>query len=439
MEEAPISLLISIFQGIEFHVLDTQVLLLSLVVFMLIVFSAFISGAEVAFFSLSSREIEEIEKQDKKLTILALLQNPNKLLATILIANNFINVAIIVLSAYVSSIAISFPEDSKLEFFFQVIVITALLVLFGEITPKIFANHNAKRFSLMMAAPVKNIQKLLFPLSYLLVYSTNFIDKRLEQRNKEVSIEELSKALDLTEEQSKEEERRILRSIVEFGNTDVKEIMKSRVDVFAIEQDSIFSEVINKIFSSGFSRIPVYKEQFDNIIGILYIKDLIPFLNENSDFDWISLCRPAYYVPETKMINSLLKEFQLKKNHIAIVVDEYGGTSGIVTLEDVLEEIVGEINDEFDTDDNIYSKLDDYNYIFEGKISLIDFLKIVKGEINYFDKIKGEADSLAGLILESEGRILKIGETCSIPPYLMLIESSDTKKIKRIKVTINES
>jgi gliding motility-associated protein GldE len=410
-----------------------------LIVFILLICSAFISGAEVAFFSLSPSEIEDIEKDKKHLEVLGLLQKPNLLLATILIANNFINIAIVILSAYVTSIAITFPENSSLEFIFQIVIVTSLLVLFGEITPKIYANNNAKKFSLMMVIPLKLLQHLFSPLSYLLVSTTNFIDKRLAQKQKKVSLEEISKALDLTEKESKEQERRILRSIVEFGNTDVKEVMKSRVDVLAIEQHTVFTEVIKKIVSSGFSRIPVYKEQFDNVLGILYIKDLIPFLNKGNEFEWIKLCRPAYYVPETKMINDLLKEFQLKKNHIAIVVDEYGGTSGIVTLEDVLEEIVGEINDEFDADDNIYSKLDDHNYIFEGKISLIDFLKIVKGEVDYFDDIKGESDSLAGLVLEVEGKILTIGEVCNIPPYTMLVESADNRRIKRLKVTIDEN
>jgi len=439
LEEGPISLVLLILQGVELHLFNIQVITSLAIIFILIIFSAFISGSEVAFFSLSPTDIEEIERDKIHIEILQLLQKPNRLLATILIANNFINVAIVILSAFLTSIAIVFPDNSSLEFIFQIVIVTTLLVLFGEITPKVYANNNAKKFSLMMVTPLKVLQKIFFPLSYVLVSTTNFIDKRLEQRQKEVSMEEISKALDLTEKESKEQERRILRSIVEFGNTDVKEIMKSRVDVLAIEQHTTFTNVIKKIISSGFSRIPVYKEQFDNVIGILYIKDLIPFLNENDGFDWIKLCRPAYYVPETKMINALLKEFQLKKNHIAIVVDEYGGTSGIVTLEDVLEEIVGEINDEFDSDDNIYSKLDKHNYIFEGKISLIDFLKIVKGENNYFDEIKGESDSLAGLVLEVKGRILTIGETCKISPYTMLVESADNRKIKRLKVTIDES
>jgi len=439
LEEVPVSILLSIFNEVELHLFDTRVFPCLLIVFILLVCSAFISGAEVAFFSLSPSEIEDIEKDKKHLEVLGLLQKPNLLLATILIANNFINIAIVILSAYVTSIAITFPENSSLEFIFQIVIVTSLLVLFGEITPKIYANNNAKKFSLMMVIPLKLLQHLFSPLSYLLVSTTNFIDKRLAQKQKEVSLEEISKALDLTEKESKEQERRILRSIVEFGNTDVKEVMKSRVDVLAIEQHMVFTEVIKKIVSSGFSRIPVYKEQFDNVLGILYIKDLIPFLNKGDEFEWIKLCRPAYYVPETKMINDLLKEFQLKKNHIAIVVDEYGGTSGIVTLEDVLEEIVGEINDEFDADDNIYSKLDDHNYIFEGKISLIDFLKIVKGEVDYFDDIKGESDSLAGLVLEVEGKILTIGKVCNIPPYTMLIESADNRRIKRLKVTIDEN
>ncbi len=438
MEEVPTSLFLSIFSGVELHLFNVEVLISLLIVLFLIICSAFISGAEVAYFSLSPSELEELEKDKEYNEIFRLLKKPNQLLATILIVNNFINVAIVVLSAYLTTLAITFPVGSPLEFIFQVVIITFLLVLFGEITPKVYANQNAKQFSFRMLKPLLFMQKIFYPLSYLLVTTTNFIDKRLAQKQTAVSVEEISKALDLTERESKEEERRILRSIVEFGNTDVKEVMRSRVDVLAIENATKFTEVLKLIVSSGFSRIPVYKDQFDNVLGILYIKDLIPFLDKGDDFSWQSLCRPPYYVPETKMINDLLKEFQQKKNHIAIVVDEYGGTSGIVTLEDVLEEIVGEINDEFDVDDNIYSKLDDNNYIFEGKISLIDFLKIVKGEIDYFDDIKGESDSLAGLVLEVEGRIPKIGTVCKIKPYTLVVESADLRRIKRLKVTIDE-
>jgi len=439
LEEVPVPIILSIFSGVELHLFNAEVLTSLVVVLVLIICSAFISGAEVAYFSLSASEMDDLEKEKESSLIMDLLKKPNQLLATILIANNFINVAIVVLSAYLTSLAISFPEGSSLEFIFQVVVITILLVLFGEITPKVYANQNAKQFSANMAKPLLFLRKIFYPLSYLLVTTTNFIDKRLAQKQTEVSVEEITKALDITEHASKEEERRILRSIVEFGDTDVKEVMKSRVDVLAIEHKTKFREVLQMIISSGYSRIPVYKDQFDAVLGILYIKDLIPFLDEQDEFDWVKLCRPPYYVPETKMINDLLKEFQVKKNHIAIVVDEYGGTSGIVTLEDVLEEIVGEINDEFDGDENIYSKLDDHNYIFEGKISLIDFLKIVKGENDYFDEVKGESDSLAGLVLELEGRILKIGDVCKIPPYTMVVESADLRRIKRLKVTIDEN
>ena len=437
MEEIPIPVFLSIFSQVELHGFNLGVLTSFFFVLLLIVCSAFISGAEVSYFSLSARELDDLEKENSD--ILNLLKKPNKLLATILIVNNFINVAIVVYSAHLTSLIFTFPEGSSLEFIFQVVIITALLVLFGEIRPKVYANQKAKEFSLNMVRILLFLQKVFSPLSYLLVSFTNFIDKRLAQSHTKVSFEEITKALDITEHESKEDERRILRSIVEFGNTDVKEIMKSRVDVLAIEHKTKFKEVLQLVISSGFSRIPVYKVQFDSVLGILYIKDLIPFLDENDDFDWLKLCRIPYYVPETKMINDLLKEFQLKKNHIAIVVDEYGGTSGIVTLEDVLEEIVGEINDEFDEEENIYSKLDDNSFVFEGKISLNDFLKVVKGEMDYFEEIKGESDSLAGLVLEIEGRILKIGEICRIAPYTFLVESADVRRIKRLKVSIDEN
>ena len=397
--------------------------------------SAFVSASEVAYFSLTSAELEEMDNDNVR----QLLQNPNELLATILIANNFINVAIVVISTYLTSIAIWFPEGSSLEFVFQVVIITGLLLLFGEIMPKVYANNNAVAFSLRTNKVLISLKKAVYPLSYLLLASTNFINKKLVSKQTPISIEEISKALDIIDHENKEEEKRILRSIVEFGNTDVKEIMKSRVAISAIDKKTSFTQVLKIIISSGYSRIPVFEKRIDKIVGILYIKDLIPYLNEKNDFDWVKLCRAPYFIPETKMLNDLLKEFQAKKNHLAIVVDEYGGTSGLVTLEDVLEEIVGEINDEFDVDDNVYSKLDEYNYIFEGKISLNDFLKITKAEIDFFDKIKGEYDTLAGLVLELEGNIPKIGTVYKIPPFTIVVESADLRKIKRLKVTIDEN
>ena len=397
--------------------------------------SAFVSASEVAYFSLTSAELEEMDNDNVR----QLLQNPNELLAAILIANNFINVAIVVISTYLTSIAIWFPEGSSLEFVFQVVIITGLLLLFGEIMPKVYANNNAVAFSLRTNKVLISLKKAVYPLSYLLLASTNFINKKLVSKQTPISIEEISKALDIIDHENKEEEKRILRSIVEFGNTDVKEIMKSRVAISAIDKKTSFTQVLKIIISSGYSRIPVFEKRIDKIVGILYIKDLIPYLNEKNDFDWVKLCRAPYFIPETKMLNDLLKEFQAKKNHLAIVVDEYGGTSGLVTLEDVLEEIVGEINDEFDVDDNVYSKLDEHNYIFEGKISLNDFLKITKAEIDFFDKIKGEYDTLAGLVLELEGNIPKIGTVYKITPFTIVVESADLRKIKRLKVTIDEN
>lgn len=435
MEEVPVNVLLSIFSGIELQPFGVNIFLSLLAIVFLLVSSAFVSASEVAYFSLTSAELEEMDNDNVR----QLLQNPNELLATILITNNFINVAIVVISTYLTSIAIWFPEGSSLEFVFQVVIITGLLLLFGEIMPKVYANNNAVAFSLRTNKVLISLKKAVYPLSYLLLASTNFINKKLVSKQTPISIEEISKALDIIDHENKEEEKRILRSIVEFGNTDVKEIMKSRVAISAIDKKTSFTQVLKIIISSGYSRIPVFEKRIDKIVGILYIKDLIPYLNEKNDFDWVKLCRAPYFIPETKMLNDLLKEFQAKKNHLAIVVDEYGGTSGLVTLEDVLEEIVGEINDEFDVDDNVYSKLDEHNYIFEGKISLNDFLKITKAEIDFFDKIKGEYDTLAGLVLELEGNIPKIGTVYKITPFTIVVESADLRKIKRLKVTIDEN
>ncbi|MEE2700197.1 MAG: gliding motility-associated protein GldE [Bacteroidota bacterium] len=408
---------------------------------MMLFCSAVVSGAEVAYFSLAPNDVESLnnDKSKRAQLTLKLLANPNKLLATILITNNFINIGIIILSTYLTASIFVFQESSILEFFIQIVVITFLLVLFGEITPKVYANRNALWFSKWMSIPLNLFSKICAPVSYLLISSTSFIDKRLKQKKEVVSMNEIAEALELTAEtQQTEEEQKILKSIVEFGNIDVKEIMKSRVDVIAIEQNLQFENLIKLVVDSGFSRIPVFKESFDNVIGLLYIKDLIPYLDELENFKWQDLIRPTYFVPETKMISDLLKEFQDKKIHLAIVVDEYGGTSGIVTLEDILEEIVGEINDEFDDDGNYFSVLDEYNFIFEGKISLNDFLKIVKGEVDYFDDIKGDSDTLAGLILEIKGEIPEKGEIINFTPYTFTIESANKRKINRIKVHIKE-
>ena len=405
-----------------------------LVVLVLIFLSALISGSEVSFFSLSSQNLEYLSEIDerKEKQIRKLLKNPNKLLATILIANNFINVAIIILSSF-----LIFSSESAFQFVIQVIVITFILVLLGEITPKVYAKQNAVSFSKKMTPVIIFFEWIFSPLSSILTSTTSFIDKRLKQKSAHISMEEISQAIELASDGvDHEDEKRILRSIVEFANIDVREIMQPRTDVIALDKNTSYSEVLQLIISSSYSRIPVFEGSFDNIKGVLYIKDLIPYLSSDQ-MDWFSLCHEAMFVPETKKINDLLNEFREKKIHLAIVVDEYGGTSGIVTLEDVLEEIVGEINDEFDDDGHQYSRLDDNTFVFEAKTTLIDFLKIVEWEADYFDNAKGDTETLAGLILEQNGVIPKISEKIKIVPFTFIVESADDRRIKRVKVSID--
>ena len=397
-----------------------------------------ISGSEVAFFSIDAAKLKKEKDLSSISNIKKLLRRPNHLLATILISNNFINVAIIILSTYLTNVLFDYNQSPILSFLIQVIVVTFVLLLIGEVMPKVYANQKTLSFAKKMSSPLILLGSLLKPISQILVSSTSIIEKRFNIKGYKISVDDLSSALDLAGENgTKEEEKRILRSIVEFGNIQVKEIMKSRVDVSALEQNTTFDEVKNLVISSGFSRIPVFKENFDTIVGILYIKDLLPFLN-HKEYKWNDLIRTPFFVPEGKMIDDLMREFQEKKIHLAIVVDEYGGTSGIVTLEDIIEEIIGDINDEFDDDGIKFSRLDNYNYIFEGKTSLNDVLKAIDGEIGFFDQIKGESDTLAGLILEIKGNIPKIGEILKYKHYAFTIESVDKTRVKRIKVTINE-
>ena len=406
--------------------------------FVLLLCSALISGSEVAFFTLNPNKWKEKDMSKSQKIIKKLLHRPNNLLATILITNNFVNVAIIILSSYITASLFNFNNFPILEFIIQVVVVTFLLLLIGEVIPKVFANQNALVFASVMSTPINILSKVLAPISKVLVATTSVIEKRFQNKGYQISVDELSTALDLAgENDTNEEEKRILRSIVEFGNIDVKEIMKSRVDVVAIEEKTDFKDVKELVVSSGYSRIPVYKENFDTILGVLYIKDMLLHIKKEK-FDWMSLVRTPFFIPESKMIDDLLKEFQEKKIHLAIVVDEYGGTSGIVTLEDIIEEIVGEINDEFDDDGIMYSKLDNSNYIFEGKTSLNDVLKTIDGEIDYFDEVKGDADTLAGLILELKGNIPEKGEVLVYEPYTFSIESVDQRRVKRVKISIDE-
>lgn len=437
MDEDPQQTIL-IIQDIVSNGIDLNLFLASISMLFLLFCSAMISGSEVAFFSLDASKWEDEKDSTSEAQIKKMLHKPNHLLATILISNNFINVAIIILSTYMTDSLLDYNKYPILGFIIQVVVVTFALLLIGEVIPKVYANQKTLTFAKRMSGPLTILSALFKPLSQLLVSSTSIIEKRFNAKGYQISVDDLSSALDLAgENDTKEEEKRILRSIVEFGNIQVKEIMKSRVDVTALNQSTTFEEVKKVVISSGYSRIPVYKENFDTVIGVLYIKDLLPFLN-HEDFNWSNLIRTPFFVPEGKMIDDLMREFQEKKIHLAIVVDEYGGTSGVVTLEDIIEEIVGDINDEFDDDGIQFSKLDNSNYIFEGKTSLNDVLKTIDGEIDFFDDIKGESDTLAGLILEMKGNIPENGEELNYEHYLFTVESVDKTRVKRVKITINE-
>ncbi len=411
------------------------------VMLILLFFSAMVSGSEIAFFSLNHHHIEEFRKKQRASdsNILALLERPNQLLATILIANNVINIAIIILSTIVFRAFFEMAMHPVLAFIVHVAMVTFLILLFAEVMPKVYASRHPRQFSAVMATPLLVLRKIFQPLSSLLVKTTRIIDRRMEKKRPNLSMSELSHALEITTyEASTEEDKKLLRGIVRFGNTYVREIMKSRLDVVAIEYNTPFKALINIIQEAGYSRIPVYRDSFDNVEGILYIKDLLPYLEKGDDFQWQNLVRTAFFVPESKRIKDLLKEFQEKKIHLAIVVDEYGGTSGLVTLEDILEEIVGEINDEFDMEEAIYSKLDPNTFVFEGKTLLKDFCKITGVEDNVFNEVKGEADTLAGLILEIKQEIPYRGEKIKYGQFEFEIEGVDKRRIKRIKVKRDE-
>lgn len=410
----------------------------SLTVILLLICSALISGSEVAYFSLGPGELEEIEgNEDKSIYILCnLLERPKRLLATILIANNFINVAIVILSTYLSELLIDQSLSELTQFIIQIVVVTFLLLLLGEVIPKVYANKKPLSLAKFMAQPLYYIRAILTPISSVLVNSTNFIDKRIKKRGHNISVDELSQALELTsDEYGKDEEQKILEGIVKFGNTDVKQVMTSRVDVVSLDENLNFNEVIETILEAGFSRIPVHKESFDNILGVLYIKDVLPHLNKEK-FDWLKIIRKPFFVPENKKIDDLLKEFQTRKTHLAIVVDEYGGSSGIISLEDILEEIVGEISDEFDDEDLVYSKLDDFNYVFEGKTPLNDMYRVLNIEGEEFEAEKGESETMAGFVLELFGKIPKKNEKLRFNDYQITIEAADKRRVKRIKLTL---
>ncbi len=395
--------------------------------------SAVISGSEVALFSLSPQNINDLgnEESPKNKKLLKLLSNPEKLLATILIGNNFVNIGIVILSSFITNSLVDFSNAPTLGFVVQVVVITFLLLLFGEIIPKVYATQTSVSFSKFVAYPLFYLEKLFLPLSIVLIKSTSIVNKGVSKKQN-FSMDDLSQALELTADEISEE-MEILEGIVKFGNINVEEIMISRMDAIAIDLRTSFSKLKSVIIESGFSRIPVYDGSFDNIKGILYVKDLLPHHHKPNTFRWQSIIRPPYYVPETKKINDLLEEFQTHKNHIAIVVDEYGGTSGIITMEDIIEEIVGDITDESDDSKPTFTKEEDGSYLFEGKTSLNDFFKITELNSDIFDTIKGDAETLAGLLLEMKGEIPQKKEEFIFKNYRFIVEAVDNRRIKKIR------
>ncbi len=440
MDPSPSSFLLSFSQ--IFQPIDFELGLSIFCVLILVVLSALLSGSEVAMFSISNKQRFDLEDENKNANkrVLTLLKEPKKLLATILIANNFINVSIVMASNFVfNNLIIEGSISDTMNFIIQVIVITFLILLFGEVIPKVYANNYNLKFSKFMAIPLQLLKKLFYPISQILVNSTNLIDKRIEKRKESIQANELEHALNLTVDSvDNEDEKKILEGIVKFGNTDVKQIMTPRTDVISFEITTPFNELMSELKEIKYSRIPVFEDSFDKIKGILYAKDLLGKMNEKKNFKWPNLLREPKFVPENKKLDDLLKEFQEEKTHIAIVVDEYGGSSGIVSLEDVLEEIVGEITDEFDEEDINYKKLDELNYIFDGKTTLIDIYKLLEIDGEIFEKEKGESDTIAGFCIEQAGKIMLKNEKISFDRYTITVEAADKRRIKKVKITINE-
>jgi len=418
---------------------NTTILIYGIVLLVLLFLSALISGSEIAFFSLSTLDLEQAEKSKSKRfnAVARLLKKPKKLLATILIANNFINIAIIILSTYINQSLFNFGDNVVLTFIIQILVISFLILLFGEVLPKVYANRNSIKFASFMAFSINYLNIILSPISVPLMQFTTIIEKRFRKKNTDLSVEKLSQALELTSEnETTLEEHKILEGIVSFGNTETRQVMTPRLDMFALSIKNNYLSIIDKIIKKGFSRIPVYNESIDTIIGVLYAKDLLPHLNKKS-FDWVKIIREPFYVPENKKLDDLLKEFQEKKIHLAIVVDEYGGTSGILSLEDIIEEIVGEISDEFDNEELNYSKIDNNNYVFEGKIALKEFCQIIQIEEDIIEEEKGEAETLAGFLLEINGKFPHKNSQLKFKFLTFTVEVVDKKRIKQIKVNIN--
>ena len=433
MDPDPSSLLLTFLE------INTLFLLSVVLLFILLLCSALISGAEVALFSLKKGDIETADADNSKSIILitSLLERPKKLLATMLVASNFINIAIVILFAYVGQFLFSSIENEVFRFLLEVICATFLILLFGEIIPKIYASRNSLKFSIALARPLQFLDVVFSPISMPLRFITIQIQNGLGKQKSNISVDQLSQALELTnDDDTTKEEQQILQSIVSFGNTDTKQVMRPRMDIFAVNIDAEFNTIIPEIINNGYSRIPVFEENIDKVVGILYVKDLLPHLNKKI-FGWKTILREPFFVPENKKLDDLMQEFQIKKVHLAIVVDEYGGTSGVISLEDIIEEIVGDISDEYDVDDLNFSKIDENNYRFDGKTSLKDIYKILSTEDNsLFEDKKGEAETIAGFILELSGGFPRVGSEINFGNYVFTIEAIDKKRIKQIRLTI---
>ncbi|EHO66120.1 gliding motility-associated protein GldE [Segatella maculosa OT 289] len=402
--------------------------------------SGFASASEIAFFSLSPTDLSELDPEHhaKDRGIVLLRDDSERTLATILITNNFVNVTIIMLCNLVFASIIHFgPKAVWLEFVSLTVLLTFLLLLFGEIMPKVYSRQNALKFCRFSVGGILFLRKLFWPLETILIKSGGFAEKVMQKKNRQLSVDDLEQALELTDKEDIKDEQSMLQGIIRFGDETAKEVMTSRQDIVNLDILSSFSDVLKCVVENNYSRIPVYQDNTDNIRGILYIKDLLPHLSKPAGFRWQSLIRPPYFVPETKKIDDLLREFQENKVHIAIVVDEYGGTSGLVTLEDILEEIVGEINDEYDEEEKVYSKLNYNTYLFEGKVLLTDFCKILNVDDSEFEEVEGDADSLAGLLLELKGDFPSAHEKIDYKNFTFEILSIEERRISRVKVTIH--
>jgi gliding motility-associated protein GldE len=397
-----------------------------------------ISAAEVALFSLSQNDLTKLSQQNpnKSQLVTQLLQKPKKLLATLLLANNFVNIGIVIIFSFLSNSFFAGIVSPVVKFVVEVVLVTFLILLFGEVLPKVYASRNNIKFSIRMARPIWLLDLLLSPLSLPMRAITVYLHKKLGRQKTNISVDQLSQALEMTSsDDTTSEEQKILEGIVSFGNTDTKQVMSPRIDIFALEIEESFAEIYPKIVEKGYSRIPIFRENIDHIEGVLFVKDLIPHIHKK-EFNWNSLLREPFFVPENKKLDDLLKDFQSMKSHLAIVVDEYGGTSGLVSLEDVIEEIVGDISDEFDDENISYSQIDEKNFLFEGKINLKDFYRIVNVDEEAFDDRKGEAETLAGFILELLGNFPKKGQKIHFSTVTFTVEVVDKKRVKQLKVTL---